>query len=167
MHGSGLFAILESLTSGEVLMVLLVALLVLGPERLPSTARSIGRWIAKARTAASGLHSEVQSVLDDPAMQPLREVGELVASPRRKLMEYALEAERDAEAARAEADAAKRSADAAAETAKAAAEAAAHVRKLAEDAPEAPADAPDVLEAPPGTPEDSPRVTDTTDRGDS
>ena len=45
----------------------------------------------------------MREVLDDPAMKPIREVGEFVAQPRRKLTEYVTAAERDAErAARAE-----------------------------------------------------------------
>ncbi|MCB1285339.1 MAG: twin-arginine translocase TatA/TatE family subunit, partial [Microthrixaceae bacterium] len=46
MTSGGLLGILDSLKSGEVLMILVLAMVVLGPERLPQTARDIGRWIA-------------------------------------------------------------------------------------------------------------------------
>ncbi|HBX77951.1 MAG TPA: hypothetical protein DEG43_09910, partial [Acidimicrobiaceae bacterium] len=43
-------AIFDNLTGTEVLLVGLVALLVLGPERLPEVARTIGQWIAKLKS---------------------------------------------------------------------------------------------------------------------
>ncbi|MEI2817826.1 MAG: twin-arginine translocase TatA/TatE family subunit [Microthrixaceae bacterium] len=107
MPSGGLFGILDSLTTGEVMIILVVALVVLGPDRLPEMARTIGAWVAKARRIAANLEGEMREVLDDPAMKPIREVGEFVAQPRRKLTEYVTAAERDAErAARAEAEAA-------------------------------------------------------------
>lgn len=127
MPTGGVLAILDSLTGGEVLIILLVALLVLGPERLPDTARTMGQWVAKLKTMTSGLQSEVREVLDDPAMQPIREVGEFVAAPRKKLMEFATAAE--AEAAEAKARAAE-----AAAAAQAAEDAAAAVRAEVEAA---------------------------------
>lgn len=84
-----LLGIFESLTSGEVIMVLVFALIVLGPERLPGAARSLGQQMAKARKMFASMQHEMREVIDDPAMKPLRDVGEFVADPRRKLGEYA------------------------------------------------------------------------------
>ena len=89
-------AIFDNLTGTEVLLVGLVALLVLGPERLPEVARTIGQWIAKLKSMSAGLQDEMREVLDDPAMQPLKEVGQFVAQPRRKMAEYIATAEREA-----------------------------------------------------------------------
>jgi Tat protein translocase TatB subunit len=57
---------------GEVLIILLVALVVLGPARLPEYARKAGRYAAELRRAAreitAGLESEVsdfKSVRDE------------------------------------------------------------------------------------------------------
>lgn len=105
MAGTGLTGFLQNFTGTEFLMILVVALVVLGPERLPEMARSAGRMLHKLRTMTDGLQNEVRDVMADPAMQPLKELGELAARPRQKLTEYALEAEAE-ERARREAAAA-------------------------------------------------------------
>ena len=54
------------LQAGEILVILLVALIVLGPTRLPEAARKIGSWAAELRKAAreitQGLEAEVAEV---------------------------------------------------------------------------------------------------------
>lgn len=45
---------------GELLLIGLVALLVLGPERLPGAARTAGRWIGKIRHSFNSIKSEVE-----------------------------------------------------------------------------------------------------------
>ncbi|HMX08202.1 MAG TPA: twin-arginine translocase TatA/TatE family subunit [Microthrixaceae bacterium] len=92
---------IQNFGGGELLVILILALVVLGPERIPEMAKSAGKMIAKLKTMSSGLQGQVQGVMDDPAMQPLRELGDLAARPRQKLAEYALEAEAD-ERARSE-----------------------------------------------------------------
>jgi len=51
----------------ELLVILVVALLVLGPKRLPDIARSLGRGIAEFRKASSDLRNAVSP---DPPSQP-------------------------------------------------------------------------------------------------
>lgn len=48
----------------ELAVVGTIALVVLGPERLPSAARSAGRWIGKARRFASQMQQELTAQLD-------------------------------------------------------------------------------------------------------
>jgi sec-independent protein translocase protein TatB len=86
---------IQNFGGGEILVIIILALVVLGPERLPEMARNAGKMLHKFRTMTSGLQSQVRDVMDDPAMQPLRELGEFAARPRQKLSEYALEAEAD------------------------------------------------------------------------
>ena len=89
-----------NITGGEMLIILLVALVILGPDRLPELARSAGRMINKVKTMTEGLQSGVSGVMDDPAMQPLKDLSELATRPRQKLAEYALEAEAEERAKR-------------------------------------------------------------------
>ncbi len=51
----------------ELLMILVVALLVLGPKRLPEIARSLGRGMSEFRRASNELRSTLSEPLDEPA----------------------------------------------------------------------------------------------------
>jgi Tat protein translocase TatB subunit len=59
----------------EVLMILVVALLVLGPKKLPEAARQMGKAMSEFRRVTAGLQDEVRGVLDEhlevvPSMDP-------------------------------------------------------------------------------------------------
>ena len=47
-------------------MVLVVALLVLGPNRLPDAARSVGRAIGELRRYTSGFQEEIREAFSEP-----------------------------------------------------------------------------------------------------
>lgn len=47
----------------HLMVILAVALIVLGPEKLPDAARRVGRLIAQAREVSSRFSAEVQSAL--------------------------------------------------------------------------------------------------------
>ena len=46
-------------------ILLLIALLVLGPERLPKVAMKFGNWAGQARRMARQLSTQIRSELDD------------------------------------------------------------------------------------------------------
>lgn len=48
----------------EILLIGVVALLVIGPEKLPAVARTAGRWVAKAQRFVAGVKSDIQSEID-------------------------------------------------------------------------------------------------------
>ena len=55
-----------NLGTGEVLLILFVALLVLGPTKLPDAARQVGRAISEFRRVSSGFQSELRDALKEP-----------------------------------------------------------------------------------------------------
>ncbi len=46
------------LSFGEILLVLVVSLLVLGPQRLPQAARTLGRWLGKVQGFVAGVKQD-------------------------------------------------------------------------------------------------------------
>ena len=48
----------------EMLMLAVIALIVVGPERLPTIARNLGKLSRQARNTWQGLQSELQAELD-------------------------------------------------------------------------------------------------------
>lgn len=61
----------------EILVVLIVALLVLGPNRLPEAARSMGKAMAEFRRVTGGLQAEVR----DAMSQLENEVNNTISPP--------------------------------------------------------------------------------------
>jgi Tat protein translocase TatB subunit len=64
----------------ELLVILGVALIVLGPKRLPEVARGLGKAIAELRKATSGLSQEL-----DDARAMLEEEARRAAEPPPKI----------------------------------------------------------------------------------
>ncbi len=52
--------------AGEMLLVLVVALLVLGPNKLPDAARQVGRAIGEMRKLSNGFQAEMRGALHEP-----------------------------------------------------------------------------------------------------
>jgi sec-independent protein translocase protein TatB len=48
----------------EILLILILALVVIGPERLPGAARTAGLWVGKARRYIEGVKSDVEQEFD-------------------------------------------------------------------------------------------------------
>jgi len=65
----------------ELAMVLLIGLLVLGPEKLPRVARTAGLYLRKARTAWGNVKQSVEAELDaEELRKALSQVKEQVGS---------------------------------------------------------------------------------------
>lgn len=62
---------------GEVLVILVIALVVLGPSRLPGTARALGRILARTRRIVTRFQQEMQAAADAPLEAFARERGRL------------------------------------------------------------------------------------------
>jgi sec-independent protein translocase protein TatB len=61
----------------ELLMVGLVALLVLGPEKLPKAARMAGFWLGKARHTLSTINAEIRQELYIEEMRQLAKQNQI------------------------------------------------------------------------------------------
>ena len=57
-----------SIGGPEILIVLLVALIVLGPKRLPHAARQVGRAVAEFRRVTNDFQSEVRNAIAEPVI---------------------------------------------------------------------------------------------------
>jgi sec-independent protein translocase protein TatB len=74
----------------EVVLIGVIALLVIGPERLPTVARSVGRWVGKMQRFVAGVKRDLQSELNTDEVRKLlnsqedqiRELKEMVNETR-------------------------------------------------------------------------------------
>ena len=58
----------SSLGPMEILAILVVALIVLGPKRLPEAGRQIGKFLAEMRRWSHNMQSEIRDVIEsEPA----------------------------------------------------------------------------------------------------
>ncbi len=65
---------------GELLVILLIALIVLGPTKLPEAARQVGAVARELRRMSSSFQAELKSALDEPVEAAARERGHKVVS---------------------------------------------------------------------------------------
>jgi sec-independent protein translocase protein TatA len=71
----------SNLGAPEILVILIVALIVLGPKRLPEAGRQVGRALAEVRRWSHSMQEEIRDVIDTepaasapmPAREPLAE----------------------------------------------------------------------------------------------
>ena len=64
------------LQGGEIIIILLLALVVLGPTRLPELAKKLGEWTAELRSAARDLRRGLEAEVAD-----IKQVGEDLKAP--------------------------------------------------------------------------------------
>ncbi len=64
------------LEGGEIIIILLLALLVLGPRRLPEMVRKLGQWTAELRSVAREMRTGLESEIAE-----LKEIGDDLKSP--------------------------------------------------------------------------------------
>jgi sec-independent protein translocase protein TatA len=72
----------------ELMVILILALLVFGPKKLPEVAKSVGRGLSEFRRASDEVRDEIQRGLnfddDDP---PARELSTTVTAPAEEIPE--------------------------------------------------------------------------------
>jgi sec-independent protein translocase protein TatB len=80
----------------ELLIIVVVALLVLGPERLPRAARLAGMWVRKARAQWYSVQADLERELAQEEFK--RSVGKPLAELQETLAEQAQDLRREIEA---------------------------------------------------------------------
>ncbi len=73
-----------SFTFSEILTIILVILIVFGPNRLPELARKTGEWVARARRAAVTMREEFVTEYGD-AIEPLKEARDEIRTTGEQL----------------------------------------------------------------------------------
>ena len=68
----------------EFLVILLVALIVLGPSRLPDAARQVGKFMGEMKRMSSGFQQEFKNAIDDGSGKSARTKGASLAAKRAK-----------------------------------------------------------------------------------
>ena len=93
---------------GELVLILLLGLLVLGPQKLPEAARQVGRAMAELRRLSSGFQAEIRNAMDEPTIErsptPLATPLPQPEPDDHEAMNARLAEERDAAVARVEAE---------------------------------------------------------------
>jgi sec-independent protein translocase protein TatB len=66
-----------NLSGSEIVFLLLIALIVLGPEKLPEAVRKFGKMYAEFKKMSTGFQSELRTALDEP-MREMRETADAI-----------------------------------------------------------------------------------------
>jgi len=77
-----------NLSGSEIVFILLAALVLLGPEKLPETLRKVGRVYAEVRKISNGFQSELRNVIEEPT----RDIRNAFEEPARELRNTAEQA---------------------------------------------------------------------------
>ena len=65
----------------EILVILVIALIVLGPNRLPEAARQVGRFVAEVRRIGAGFQAELRDAINVPVIDPSATVRSAPPAP--------------------------------------------------------------------------------------
>lgn len=83
---------------GELLIIAIVALVVLGPERLPKAARFAGLWVRRARAQWHSVRDELERELAaDELKRSLHDTEEAMRETERKIRDTAAQTAREFE----------------------------------------------------------------------
>ncbi len=73
----------------EIAIIALIALIVLGPERLPRAARTIGFWVGKARRTLSEVKRDIDREIDAADLKELKDIKEDLQETRTAVQDVA------------------------------------------------------------------------------
>lgn len=58
-----------NLGGGEILVILLIGLIVLGPKRLPEASKQVGKTIRQVRQTSRNFQAELEAAIEDPSIE--------------------------------------------------------------------------------------------------
>mgnify|MGYP000844847363 FL=1 len=60
----------------EVVIIAIIALVILGPERLPKVARTLGFWVGRARRMVADVKADIDREMRESELADLRKLGD-------------------------------------------------------------------------------------------
>ena len=69
----------------EIAIVAVVALIVVGPERLPPLARTVGLWIGKARRMVADVKADIDREVRESEFSKVKNIGAQITEARHKV----------------------------------------------------------------------------------
>ena len=73
----------------EVVIIAIIALVILGPERLPKVARTIGFWVGKARRMVADVKSDIDREMRESELADLRKLGDEISDVKNEFQSAA------------------------------------------------------------------------------
>ena len=73
----------------EVVIIAIIALVILGPERLPKVARTIGFWVGKARRMVADVKSDIDREMRESELADLRKLGDEISEVKNEVQSAA------------------------------------------------------------------------------
>ena len=103
------------ISGGELFFIAIIALIVLGPERLPKVARMAGMWVRRARTQWDSVKDELERELAaEELKRSLHDAQSAIQDTEQRIRDSGAEARREFEQMRASVQEADSPADASA-----------------------------------------------------
>ena len=66
----------------EVSLIAVLALIILGPERLPQVARTAGLWIGRARRVMADVKADINREINQEELRQIRNIGDDLKATR-------------------------------------------------------------------------------------
>ena len=90
------------ISGGELFFIAIIALIVLGPERLPKVARMAGMWVRRARTQWNSVKDELERELAaEELKRSLHDANSALQDTEQRIRDSGAEARREFEQMRA------------------------------------------------------------------
>ena len=69
----------------EIAIIAVIALIVVGPQRLPPLARTAGLWIGKARRMVADVKADIDREIRESELAEMKEIGAQITEARNKI----------------------------------------------------------------------------------